>query len=232
MVHLEEYTSPSTVFIMESGPPAMLLVWNLREWRSLLPAVTGDQQDDEILRIVTGYALSYGGQHSAELEPDTLLPLNSIDITGVPANSTSREDELSFIPHLHETALHVVARSLFVANSGHDDRISTALRISRVPLVHTSFPPSFTAPTDWSACTFALNAYILHFYPHGQVTPLSVANANRSGDIWFTLRNFDLMLMTVRGAPEQSIMRKKEGAVGRYSAWGKSTWTADSSNVT
>jgi hypothetical protein len=55
---------------------------------------------------------------------------------------------------------------------------------------------------------FALNAYILDFYTHGQVQPLSNANGIRRGDVWFVLEEFDLTLKTVRGVLEQMIMKK------------------------
>ncbi|KAF9225622.1 P-loop containing nucleoside triphosphate hydrolase protein [Gyrodon lividus] len=177
------------------------------------------EHDEEILRIFTGYALTYGSQHTVELGPDTLLPLSNTDVSGVSTNSAS-ENTPRFVTHLQETALRVVARSLFVANSGHDDHFDSIANLARTARRGLSLNehaiPSFariTTPADRSTGDFALNAYILDFYTHGQVRPLSDANGIRRGDIWFVLQDFDLTLMTVRGVLEQLILRKgQEGA--------------------
>ncbi|KAG9309998.1 hypothetical protein JVU11DRAFT_10032 [Chiua virens] len=186
--------------------------------------------EEEILRIFTGYALTYGSQRSAELGPDTRLPLSDTELCGAP-NMVAR-----FGTWLQDTSIKVVARSLFVANSGHDDRFESVKDLARTArrglnlneYAIPSFEPIFaTSASDWKRNKngnrsaghppqtkqthgFALNAYILDYYTHGQVQPLSDANAIRRGDIWFLLQEFDMTLKTVRGVLEQLIMRKQE----------------------
>ncbi|KAH7883469.1 hypothetical protein F5I97DRAFT_1931024 [Phlebopus sp. FC_14] len=176
-----------------------------------------EEHDREILRIFTGYALTYSSQHSAELGPDTMLPLSKRNVSGVP--TTTNDSTPLFFSHLKETAIRVVARSLFAANSGHDDQFDSIAHLARtarrgLSLNEHAIPSlaHITAPMGDSPGQFALNAYILDFYTHGQVPPLSVANAIRRGDVWFVLQEFDLTLMTVRGVLERLILRK--GAAG------------------
>lgn len=205
----------------------------------ILPPLSDDARrvlvahEEEILRIFTRYALTYGSEHNAELGPDNRLPLSGTELNGTPAFHT----ETRFGKWLQETGLRVVARSLFVANSGHDDRFESVTDLARtarrglnlnehaIPsLAHIFRTPSrpasdkdgdgdedqrsgITRPKQYTA-GFALNAYILDFYTHGQVQPLSVANGIRRGDIWFLLQEFALTLMTVRGVLEKLIMQK------------------------
>ena len=201
----------------------------------ILPPLSEDARrvlvahEEEILRIFTGYALRYGSECSAELGPDTRLPLSGTEIGGTPTSHTPAR----FGTWLQETALRVVVRSLFVANSGHDDRFVSVMELARTARrglslnehATPSFVPILATPAGAGdknrkrrsklhhphAHGFALNAYILDFYTHGQVQPLSEANAIRRGDVWPMLQEFDLTLMTVRGLLEQLIMRKREG---------------------
>ncbi|KAG0695373.1 hypothetical protein DFH29DRAFT_984966 [Suillus ampliporus] len=171
------------------------------------------EQDREILEIFTGYALTYGSQHHEDLGPDHILPLSKIDISG------SAEDEPSLIrDHLHHTAIRVVARSLFVANSGHDDHFESVHDLARTARrgmnLNEHIIPSFddiTGQTNRGDGKYALNAYLLDFYMHGQVAALAAANAIRRGDVWFLLQDFDLTLMTVRGVLEQLLQKRSAG---------------------
>lgn len=197
----------------------------------ILPPLSDDARrvlaahEEEILRIFAGYALTYGSQHSTELGPDTCLPLSNIEFSGTSHAGTQ------FGTWLEETSIKVVARSLFVANSGHDDGFESVADLARTARrglnlnehAIPSFAPIFAKPagdehgkkhpragSHAAMQGFALNAYILDFYTHGQVKPLSVANAIRGGDIWFVLQEFSLTLATVQGVLEQLVMRKRE----------------------
>lgn len=191
--------------------------------------------EEEILQIFTGYALTYGSERSAELGPDTRLPLSGAELSGTPTFHTAAR----FGAWLQDTALRVVVRSLFVANSGQDDHFESVSDLAKtarkglslnehaIPSLASIFaipagagsggdedenrnrrsgPPNSKPHTQ----NFALNAYLLDFYTHGQVQPLSEANAIRRGDVWYVLQEFALTLMTVRGVLEQLIMRKRE----------------------
>ncbi|KAG6377308.1 hypothetical protein JVT61DRAFT_15097 [Boletus reticuloceps] len=206
----------------------------------ILPPLSDDARrvltahEEEILRIFTSYALTYGSERSAELGPDTRLPLSGTELDGTPTfNTTTR-----FGTWLQDTALRVVARSLFVANSGHDDQFASVTDLAKtarrgITLNEYAIPslgPIFATTARSGSLgdgeeggdrrsghpqpksnthSFALNAYILDFYTHGQVQPLSVANAIRRGDVWFVLEEFDLTLKTVRGELERLIVRKE-----------------------
>ncbi|KAL4079734.1 hypothetical protein J3A83DRAFT_4155359 [Scleroderma citrinum] len=174
-----------------------------------------EEQDREILRIFTCYALTYGSKHENELGPDTRLPLSNREMSGAPMGHS--EPARGFYAFLKETAIQVIVRSLFVANSGHDDHfrnVPDLVRTTRNGLnLHQYAIPSFShivSPTD---SQFALNAYILDFFTHGQVQPLTIANAIRRGDIWFLLQDFNLTLLSVRGVLENLIMRKARAAI-------------------
>jgi hypothetical protein len=211
----------NTADIIKTSASMVILPPLLEDARRVLVA-----HEEEILRIFTGYALTYGSESSAELGPDSRLPLSGTEIGGT-SHAPGR-----FGTWLQKTALRVVVRSLFAANSGHDDRFESVMDLARTArrglYLSEHAIPSF-APILATARAgdenrkrrsklpkphahgFALNAYILDFYTHGQVQPLSEANAIRRGDVWFMLQEFDLTLMTVRGVLEQLILRKREG---------------------
>ncbi|KAG1725071.1 uncharacterized protein EDB91DRAFT_1169407 [Suillus paluster] len=167
------------------------------------------EQDREILEIFTGYALTYGSQHQNDLGLDHILPLSNRDISGI------AEDKPSLIrDHLHCTAIRVVARSLFVANSGHDDHfhsIHELVQTARRGMnLNAHIIPSFegiTGRTNRGDSKHALNAYLLDFYMHGRVAALAAANAIRRGDVWYLLQDFHFTLMTARGVLEQLLKR-------------------------
>ncbi|KAI9567890.1 hypothetical protein HD554DRAFT_2314563 [Boletus coccyginus] len=197
----------------------------------ILPPLSDDARrvltahEEEILRIFTSAVPNFG--------PDTRLPLSGTELGGTPTSDTAGR----FGTWLQETALRVVVRSLFVANSGHDDRFESVADLARTARrglslnehAIPSFAPILATPgraggsggdkkgkrrsgrlhSKLYANGFALNAYILDFYIHGQVQPLTEANAIRRGDVWLMLQEFDLTLMTMRGVLDQLIMRKQ-----------------------
>jgi len=173
------------------------------------------EQDREILRIFTGYALTYGSQHDNDIGPDHFLPLSKRDVSGV------TEDEPSLIrDHLHRTAIRVVARSLFVANSGHDDHFASVHDLARTARrglnLNEHIIPSFegiAGGTNRGDDKYALNAYLLDFYMHGQVAALATANAIRRGDVWYLLEDFDLTLRTVHGVLDQLLQRRSSSTM-------------------
>ncbi|KAG1758646.1 hypothetical protein EDD22DRAFT_997577 [Suillus occidentalis] len=197
----EEYITK----VVKKSPSMVLLPPLPKTARDVLIA-----QEREILQIFTGYALTYGTQYQKDLGLDHILPLSQRNISG------TTEDETSLIrDHLHRTAIRVVARSLFVANSGHDDHFNSVRDLAQTArrglnlAEHTI--PSFegiTGTSNQDGEKYALNAYLLDFYVHGQVAALAAANSIRRGDVWFLLQDFDLTLMTVRGVLEQLLQKR------------------------
>ncbi|KAI9456771.1 hypothetical protein HD554DRAFT_2317482 [Boletus coccyginus] len=204
----------------------------------ILPPLSDDSRrvltahEEEILRIFTRYALTYGSKRSAELGPDTRLPLSGTELGGTPTSDTAGW----FGTWLQETALRVVVRSLFVVNSGHADRFESVADLARMarrglslnehaipsfaPILATPGGAGGLAETKRKRCSgclhsklyangFALNAYILDFYTHGQVQPLTEADAIRRADVWLMLQQFDLTVMTMGGVLDQLIMQKQ-----------------------
>ncbi|KAG2367850.1 hypothetical protein BDR07DRAFT_1325978 [Suillus spraguei] len=171
------------------------------------------EHEREILRIFTGYALTYGTQHQKDLGPDHILPFSKQNISG-----TAEYEPSPIRDYLHRIAIRVVARSLFVANSGHDDHFDSVHDLAQTArrglTLNEHTIPSFegiTKGANQQGRKHALNAYLLDFYMHGQVVALAAANAVRRGDVWFLLQDFSLTLMTVRGVLEQLLQRRSIG---------------------
>jgi len=141
------------------------------------------EHDQETLRIFTGYALTYTTQYANQLGLDNQLPLSKRQFSGDSATAS-----VPFRQHLRDTAIRVIARSAFVANSGHTDcfqSIEELTRTSRSGLhLSDNAIPSLSYITatrnDNSQEHLALNAYLLDFYMHGQVAALAAANGKSS----------------------------------------------------
>lgn len=149
--------------------------------------ILGDHEE-ETIELFKGYVRSYVTQHMAD-QPDNRLPLSGIvvgnpdpDAPGVRCGSVDKP----------------TIRSLFSALSGHrDDSIETVqglcetvrdgvfLDASAMPHLHV---------TGENADT---NSYLYEFYKHGDLKMLSRKNGIRSGEVWFLLKDFDLVLATI-----------------------------------
>lgn len=185
--------------------------------RVVLPPLPKNARDvllrhnDEILRVFSGYAHLYSSQHAADLGSDDRLPLTKTRYAK-PSND-SQSDSL-FHDSLRRTAIPVVTRSPFVANSGHSDEFATVDELTRtcrrgLNLNEHAIPSlnSMTALPSESNEGRQLNAYLLDFYVHGQVSALHKANGIRPGDVWYVLQDFHMTLMTVRSALEQLLVK-------------------------
>jgi len=172
------------------------------------------EHDQEILRVFTGYVLAYTTQYANQLGPDDQLLLSKQRFSSNPNATTA------FHQHLREMAIRVVARSPFVANSGHTDcfhSVKELTRTSRSGLhLNDNAIPSMGHITDIAGQglngTYALNAYLLDFYMHGQVAALAAANAIRRGEVFYVLEDFTLSLMTIRNALEQLLLKASQEA--------------------
>lgn len=205
------YTTDENIrLIIKKSPSIVVLPPLPKVAREVLLA-----HDEEILRVFTGYVSTYASQYADKLKPDDQLPLSHQSYAGDSAPTST-----PFRRHLSSTAISVVARSPFVANSGHNETyrsISELARTSRSGLhlnehVIPSMAHITAKPGKRGSDTFALNAYLLDFYMHGQVAALATANGIRRGEVWFLLQDFTLSLMTIRNVLEQLLLKASKEA--------------------
>ncbi|KZP15488.1 P-loop containing nucleoside triphosphate hydrolase protein [Athelia psychrophila] len=205
-----EYSTDENINLIIKRSPSIVVL-------PPLPKVARDvllAHDKEILQVFTGYVSMFVEQHADKLGVDTTLPLSRQELAGDPALSTP------FHQHLRSVAIPVVARSAFVANSGHGEvyhSVSELVRTSRSGLhLNESVIPSMAhitaTPGDQGSNNFALNAYLLDFYTHGQKQALAEANGIRLGDVWSLLQYFLLILRTIKSALEQLLLKAAQEA--------------------
>lgn len=174
----------------------------------ILPSLPQDARDvllnhdRELLKVFQTYALTYAHQRRERLGPDEGLPLSGKAFSHEASNTTT-----SFLQHLRQEARRSIARSPFVATSGHvddfesvEDLVKTARRGLHLNKHAIPLTTHLTAEAK-----DPLNAYLLDFYMHGQTAALEKANGIRRGEVWYLLQDFDLTLMTVRGVIEDLI---------------------------
>lgn len=143
------------------------------------------------------------------------MPISQNQFSGDPTTAST-----PIRTYFKDTAISVVARSAFVANSGHADSFHSVEELARTcrsglhlnENVIPSMSRFITAPSQVSENTFALNAYLLDFYTHGQVAALAAANGIRRGDVWYLLQDFTLSLMTIRTVLEQLLLKASQEA--------------------
>ncbi|KAJ7605051.1 hypothetical protein DFH06DRAFT_1275646 [Mycena polygramma] len=163
-----------------------------------------EYQDQKILETFTGYALACAAQ--LEVDSDNVLPLSKI-----PYPRIDPHDPSVFRTELQKAAVHVVARSPFVANSGHTDRFSSVEELTRsarngLHLNNNAIPSLKHLAASSKGGGHVLNAYLLDFYLHGQVSALANANGIRRGDVWYLLKDFSLTLAVIQNSLKQLLM--------------------------
>ncbi|PCH35165.1 hypothetical protein WOLCODRAFT_91452 [Wolfiporia cocos MD-104 SS10] len=170
------------------------------------------KHDREIRHVFAAYAWAYAERYRDSLSSEDHLPLSQTTSSEDTAVSNSRIHE-----HLRRTAMHTVVRSPFVANSGHADEfqsIEELCRSSRRGLRMSQYNiPSmlrFTEETGGEDHSFALNAYLLDFYMHGQTAALKAANGIRDNDVWYLLEDFMLTLKTIRAGLNQLLLKASD----------------------
>ncbi|EKM57510.1 uncharacterized protein PHACADRAFT_192658 [Phanerochaete carnosa HHB-10118-sp] len=168
------------------------------------------QHDDEILRIFTSYAISFADRLQNAVDADECLPVSGRELKG-PGSGSAFED------YLNRTSIRVIARSPFVANSGHGDTFRTVPELAQtcrsgLHLNEHGIPSmrQFVAGPQGSD-TLPLNAYLLDFYMHGQPATLVAANGIRHGDLWYLLEDFTLTLKTIRSTIEHLLLKSTSG---------------------
>jgi hypothetical protein len=209
------YTNKNNLKELRERYPSMIVLPEL-------PDMVNDvltRHDQDILQIFTGYAISYAAEYARELGPDNFLPLSGLEYSGTEERN-SETGSISFHDHLKQTATSVVARSPFVANSGHSDRFASVRELahtarSGLHLNENAIPSLGHLIADGNRgdrLEHSLNAYLVDFYTHGQVETLVVANGIRRGDVWYLLEEFTLTLKTVRAAIEQLLIKASKEA--------------------
>jgi hypothetical protein len=144
----------------------------------------------DTLNIFKNYVQSYA-EHNLADKPESKLPFSRQDI----GQSTGGADVSGLFPSLPPT----VIRSPFVALSGHDDEFTSIRDLcqtvrSDVFLEESAVPHVSLWPEDDAR---PINAYLYDFFKHGSLTVLVRDNRIKAGDVWFLLRDFQLVLMTI-----------------------------------
>ncbi|KAL1630616.1 hypothetical protein SLS54_000487 [Diplodia seriata] len=155
----------------------------------------------DALDIFKTYVRTYAAQHLHD--PDNILPLSRVKCGGDGSNDAGSSS----------TAPPSTIRSPFVALSGHADdasirtidelchtvRAGVYLEEAVIPHVpvHRSSEGDENNDDDDKSDLPPLNAYLLDFFKHGDVTALADANGIRRGDVWFVLSDFSSVLATI-----------------------------------
>jgi hypothetical protein len=140
---------------------------------------------------------------------DNRLPLSGV----VGPSDTSALPRAPLFDHIFETARKPVARSLFVATSGHDDTFGDVGELVRT-VRHGVHLNKHAIPTVEQILDpkLPLNAYLYDFFVHGQVDALVNMNGLRRGDLWFVIQAFHLVLITIRGDLENLLSNMSSNA--------------------
>ncbi|KAK6079013.1 DEAD/DEAH box helicase [Seiridium cupressi] len=168
-----------------------------------LPATAADilrQHNKQTLDVYRTYVKTFIQQHIHD--DDCSLPLVGVDVGNQEANGVQLPNALP----------PAKIRSPFVALSGPGDdfesihdlchtlRDGVFLEEAVVPHVDV-YPDEMDVP---------LNAWLLDFFKHGDVTTIERANGIRKADIWFLLNDFSLVLATIITSL-LNFMKLKEG---------------------
>jgi hypothetical protein len=180
-------------------PPHVLENWRSRDKSTsvvVLPPLPKSaarilhSSNQNTLGIYSAYVTTFVDQHITE--EDCTLPL-----TGIKCDGDKRAREIStspsFLPPTRVT-------SAFAALSGHRNewntthelctRIRSGVWLEQSVIPHLQISPEKDGPAP-------LNAYLYDFYKHGNVHALQTENMIRSGDLWFLLNDFSLVLATI-----------------------------------
>ncbi len=146
------------------------------------------EHNKSTLRIFRNYALTFIQQH-LQHTPDNILPFTNKAVG--PADAWPRPSN-----HLPPPTI----RSHFAALSGFTDEFKTIDELCSsvrggVFLEGSAVPFLPTYPDETADVPF--NAYIYDFFLHGDMEVLKSANGIKSGDVWFRLNDFSLILATI-----------------------------------
>jgi ATP-dependent RNA helicase DDX60 len=164
----------------------------------------------EILGTFGAYALAFSSRCADELGPDNQLPLSGRVIG---TSDASTRPETAFFSQLAKTATQPKARSIFVANSGHNDTFGGVEELVRT-VRHGVHLNEHAIPTIERILNpkLPLNAYLYDFFIHGQDDALVNMNGIRRGELWYALDTFHHVLTTIRGDLENLLLRMSKDA--------------------
>ncbi|KAL9616742.1 MAG: hypothetical protein Q9160_008430 [Pyrenula sp. 1 TL-2023] len=151
------------------------------------------RHNEETLETYTTYVWTFVNQHCKER--DETLPFTRLNVN----NQCDTDDRDNLLKAFVSDNPPVHLRSPFVALSGHTDDFASISSLcetvrSGVFLESAVVPYLEVADKDESN---PLNAALYDFYRHGDVTALVKANKVRSGDVWFLLNDFSMVLATL-----------------------------------
>lgn len=175
--------------------PSVILLPNL----PLGAASVLQQHNKETLQIFQNYVKTYAAQHLDGVS-DNQLPFTKQHAVG----TRKACDMRGVLPTLPSTTIV----SPFAALSGFNDDFKTIGELCRmvrsgVFLEESAIPYIPIAPDETNGVPW--NAYIYDFFKHGDLKALSRDNEIRSGDAWFRLKDFSLVLSTIIASIETFI---------------------------
>lgn len=183
------------------------------------------RQADDILDVFVGYARAYS---TAQAHSDVpTLPLSGARLA---PKADGQQSSGSLTQFLRQASIPTTIRSAYVANSGlRDDDFATVqeladtvrtgihLNAHAIPcldaIISSAAAPdkgqasNTAASGSRKAASSKLNAYLLDFYLHGQKDTIVNANGIRRNDMWYLLEDFRLVLLTVKAALEQLLIK-------------------------
>ncbi|KAL2843924.1 DEAD/DEAH box helicase [Aspergillus pseudoustus] len=149
-----------------------------------------ESHNQKTLGIYSAYVTTFINQHI--MEEDCTLPLTGIRFGGS-ESATDVSSSLEFLPPTRVT-------SSFAALSGHRDkwnsinelctRVRGGVWLEQSVIPHLQVSPDKEGPAP-------LNAYLYDFYKHSNIHALATENMIRSGDLWYLLNDFSLVLATI-----------------------------------
>lgn len=135
--------------------------------------------NEETLAIFRTYVATYVEQHlDSSNQQDNRLPLTNLAIGG---EDSHRPSSLSLPP--------TSVRSRFVALSGHGDDFKSVSELCQTVRANVYLEESVIpyVPLWPDETSIPLNAYLLDFYKHGDISALVNANGISRGNVWFVL---------------------------------------------
>ncbi|KAI0008241.1 P-loop containing nucleoside triphosphate hydrolase protein [Xylariaceae sp. FL0662B] len=149
------------------------------------------QHNGETLKVFKDYVSTYTAQHLSDVA-DAELPFTKYKV-----EPCKLHDMENILPSLSKTTV----RSSFAALSGFTDEFATIEELcdtvrAGIFLEKSAIPYIPIAPHETNGVPW--NAYIYDFFKHGDMDALVRDNGIKGGDVWFRLKDFSLILATIK----------------------------------